>query len=393
MNIFGRKKIVVLGMMTKYPVGGVVWQTMHYLIGFQRLGYDVYYVEAGAHQPSSLLVPPDDLKDRSEAAAAFLDRLMDRFGLANRWAFHALHSDGVCYGMTLTQLNKLYRSAALIINLHGSTTPMPEHSATGRLIYLETDPVEIQIHLSQGDQETIDYLEPHVAFFTFGENYGQPGCLLPVSLQFQFKPTRQPVVLDFWFPYRNGTGSTFTTIGNWRQDWREVTFQGEVYHWSKDLEFARFLDTPARTGGSFELALGRYEETDQQTLEDRGWRVREALGFSLDLDAYRRYIVDSRGEFTVAKDQNVRLKTGWFSDRSATYLAAGRPVITQETGFSRIFPTGEGLFAFSTQEEVCEAVKAIEADYQRHCRASASVAREYFDSGIVLKQLLADAGA
>src|SRR5438045_4906466 len=121
-------------------------------------------------------------------------------------------------------------------------------------------------------------------------------------------------------------------------------------------------------------------------LASHGWRVRPAAGLSEDIDAYRRYIVASRGEYTVAKDQNVRLRSGWFSDRSATYLAAGRPVVTQETGFSNILPTGAGLFGFSTLDEAAAAVERINADYDRHSRAAAELAREYFGHDVVLKR-------
>src|ERR671916_3111487 len=164
-------KIVVLGMMSRSPVAGVVWQTVHYLLGFQRLGYDVYYVEAHALTPLMLMQRADD--DGSAKAAAFIAGVMRRFDLGDRWAFHALHADGRYYGMSEGQLKQLYRSAALLINLHGATQPLPEHSATGRLVYLETDPVLPQIELYHNVQGTVDFLELHCAFFTFGENYGR----------------------------------------------------------------------------------------------------------------------------------------------------------------------------------------------------------------------------
>src|SRR5437870_1344237 len=167
-----RPTVVLLGMMSKHPVAGVVWQTVHYLVGLERLGCKAFYVEAGAHQPSSMLVADDWTGDRSEAAASFIDRVMRRFDLGDRWAFHALHSDGRCYGLSAAELQRLYCSAALIVNLHGATEPLPEHSATGRLIYLETDPVRLQVELTNDLQQTMAFLEPHQAFFTFAENYG-----------------------------------------------------------------------------------------------------------------------------------------------------------------------------------------------------------------------------
>ena len=171
-----------------------------------------------------------------------------------------------------------------------------------------------------------------------------------------------------------------------------MILDGERYSWSKHNEFMKFIDLPQRTAQPFELALSSYEPGDQEMLEGHGWQVRHALDFSTDPDAYRDYITGSRGEYTVAKDQNVRLRTGWFSDRSATYLAAGRPVINQDTGFSNVFPTGEGLFGFSTMEEILAAVEAINSDYARHSRAAEEIAREYFAHDVVLGRLLEDVG-
>ena len=350
MSTAPKKKIVLLGMMTKIPVAGAVWGTMQYLVGFQRLGYDVYYVEAHARTPSMLMERDDD--DGSEKAAAFIDSVMRSFDLGGKWAFHALHDDGRCYGMTEGQLNELYRSAALLINYHGGTVPLPEHCATGRLIYMGTDPVEVEIELDQNWQITIDFMAQHVAFFTWGLNYGNPDCKLPVSPRFQFKHSPPPVVHDLWHRPHDRVGDAFTTIGNWRQDQREIRFKGETYYWSKHHEFLKFIDLPQQTNQVFELGLSSYDEADKRMLESRGWRVRHALDFSIGLDSYREYIAQSRGEFTVAKDQNVRLRSGWFSERSAQYLATGRPVITQETGFSNALPTGLGLFGFSTMEEI-----------------------------------------
>jgi len=389
-NVRSRPKIVVLGMMSKIPVAGVVWQTLHYLLGFERLGFAVYYVEAHARTPSMFMRHEGD--DASELAATTIATVMRRFGMEHRWAFHALHADGRCYGLSERELMSLYSSAALIINLHGGTEPRPEHSATGRLIYLETDPVALQIELFHGRQETIDFLAPHSAFFTFGENYGNPDCGLPVSDRFTFRPTRQPVVVELWRPFANAPGELTTTIGNWRQPWREVHFRGEVFHWSKHHEFLKFLDLPHRTGLPFELALSSYTEADRELLAAHGWHVRPALDFSTDLDAYRDYIAGSRAEFTAAKDQNIRLRSGWFSDRAATYLAAGRPVITQDTGFGNSLPTGEGLFAVVDVEGATAACRAVEADYPRHRRAALAVANDYFDYGVVLTRLLSDVG-
>ena len=384
-----KERIVVLGFLSHFPVAGVAWQTIHYLIGFQRLGYDVFYVECHDCTPSKLMRSQTD--DGATLAAGYINTVMRRFDLANRWAYHAV-SESRYFGLTKTELHELYRSAAAIINLHGSHLPTDELTATNRLVYLETDPVDVEIDLFNQKQETLDYLRPHCAFFTFGERIGQPDCLVPAPKPFQFQPTRQPVVIDFWKDLDFPSGVSFTTIGNWRQSWREVHFNGDVYRWSKHFEFQKFIDLPSCVEQQFELALSNCSEEEKRVLQSHGWGVRNPLEFSGDLDRYRGYIRGSRGEFTVAKDQNIRLRSGWFSDRSATYLAAGRPVITQETGFSKVLPTSKGLFAFSTLQEITSAVEAINKDYDRHRWAALEIARAYFSHEVVLGRLLSDLG-
>ena len=385
-----RPRLVLLGSMTKMPVAGVVWQTAHYLLGFERLGYEVHYVEAHARTPSMLMRSADD--DGSVSAAAFIAGVMRRFDLSDRWAYQALHDDGACFGMSRARLESLFGSAELVINLHGGTHPRPEHYATDRLVYLGTDPVQLELELACGDADAIAFLEPHCAFFTFAENYGRPDCGLPVSERFELLPTRQPVLLDLWERSASARPE-FTTIANWRQRWREVTWEGETYHWSKHFEFMKRIDLPSRTSQALELALANCGREDRDALTRNGWRVRDALAFSTDADAYRDYIATSRGEFTVAKDQNIRFRSGWFSDRAATYLAAGRPVITQDTGFGCALPTGDGLFAWSTDEEAVMALEEVGGDWERHSRAAREIAETRFDARLVLGELLERVGA
>jgi GT2 family glycosyltransferase len=380
-------RVVVLGMLTKMPVPGVAWQTLHYLEGLRRLGCDVWYVETHGRTPSMLM--SHEHEDGSARAAAFIEATLGRFGFGDRWAFHALHHDRRCYGLTERELRRLYGSAALLLNLHGGTLPLPELAASERLVYLETDPVQLQVELHDDVRESLDFLAPHRSFFTFAENLGAPDCGLPVDPRIPFAPTRQPIVLDWWEGGEEPS-ATFTTVGNWRQQWREVRWRGETYHWSKDREWARFLDLPAVTGADFELALSGYEPSDEAALARHGWRVRPAM--DLDLDGYRDFIRGSAAEFTVAKDQNIRLRTGWFSDRSASYLAAGRPVITQDTGFGCALPTGEGLFAVADLDEAAAAVERIVAEPARQRRAAREIARERFAHDVVLRPLLAHAG-
>ncbi|HEX2041519.1 MAG TPA: hypothetical protein VHF24_02680 [Acidimicrobiales bacterium] len=389
--MIARPKVVLLGMLTKIPVGGVIWLVRQYAIGFQRLGFDVYYVEAHGRVPSMFMEHDHD--DGNAKAAAFIADQMGELGMDDRWAYHAVHDGGRCYGMSRAQLNRLYRDAALVVNLHGGTVPLEEHAAGGRLVYMGTDPVELELELHRREQHAVDFLEPHVAFFTWGLNYGNPDCRLPWSERFPFVPSPPPVVVDQWQGVADGAeADAFTTVGNWRQPWRAVTFEGEVYTWSKHHEFEKILDLPRRVDQRFELALSSYTEEDRRLLEEHGWRVRPGLPLSADATSYRDYVAASRGELTAAKDQNVRLRTGWFSERSATYLAAGRPVIQQDTGFGNAIPTGNGVFAFSGLDDAAEAVEAINADYERHRRAATDVARSFFNYDVVLTDLLDHAG-
>ena len=372
-----RGRILVLGMLTRHPVPGMVWLTMQYVDGLRRLGYESYYIEPHAGDPRA----------DSAGSAAQVEATMRRFGFEDRWAVDARHGDGRCYGRTEGELAELYRSADVILNLHGSAKATPELCETGRLVYIGTDPMVMEVALAEGDPAASEYLRRHAAIFTWGECYGTPTCLVPPTDEFVFLPTRQPVIVDHWFPYRGAAGERFTTVGNWRQGHRDYDFLGERFTWSKDHEFAQVLELPSRCGRHFELALASYGEQDRVLLESNGWRVRPARELAT-VDSYRDYITGSLAEFTIAKEQYARLRSGWFSDRSATYLAAGRPVVTSETGFSDHLPTGEGLFAFTDLEEAAGACDAVLADPERHSAAAVQIAREYFGHDVVLTSLL-----
>jgi GT2 family glycosyltransferase len=389
-GVHAATKIVVLGAMSKTPVAGSIWQTVAYLVGLERLGFEVYYVEAHARTPTTLMAHDED--DSAAIAAGFIDSVMRRFDLGDRWALHALHADGSVYGLGEERLSALYRDAACILNLHGATLPRPEHMHTRRLVYVETDPVELQVELDRGDSAARELLDAHCAFFTLGTNFGAGDCRVPLPEEYEFKPVLPPVLLDQWELPVYGRREIFTTVGNWRQEFRDVNFRGEVYRWSKHHEFLKFLELPRVSGRAFELALASDDEMSRKRLLEHGWRVRDAFRLSADVDAYRRYIIESRGEFTVAKDQNIRLRSGWFSDRSATYLAAGCPVISQDTGFGRALPLGEGLFAFSTLEEILEALERINADHPAATRAAREIAREHLDAARVLPAMVDELG-
>jgi len=380
------RTIVVLGMLAKLPVPGVAWQTLHYLLGLRRLGFDVVYVEAHARTPSMLMRTPRD--DGAALAAAYIDRVLRPYAI--RWAFHALHDDGRVLGMSAGSLARAYREAELLINLHGGTEPREELAGRGRLIFLETDPVQLQIELHDGVRAAHEFLAPHAAFFTFAENLHGDDCTLPSTEGYDFKPTRQPVSLDLW---DTGTppGSAFRTVGNWHQAWRSVTYRGETYGWSKDTEWRKFLRLPCRTGQPFELALDidPVETSDLDALAAHGWKLVDPVDEAGDVESYRRYVQGSMAELLVAKSMYVQSNSGWFSDRSACYLASGRPVVAQDTGIRDHLPNGDGLIVFSDLDEAVEGVQRVMRDSDRHRAAARRLAEEHFASDRVLRELLA----
>jgi hypothetical protein len=384
--------LIVLGMMGRTPFAGVAWQALHYLEGFRRLGYDVYYVEDTGEWPYDPV--QNCITADCSYTVNYIDRLVAWCGLLGKWAYRAAAQDNRVFGLSARELNDLYSRADVLVNLTGATLLRDEHMTVPVRIYLETDPVLPQIEVAQGSTFTMDLLSAHTHHFTYGENLGAPDCLVPVG-QFDYHPTRQPIILDWWQgadlaqPPLSGK---FTTIGSWQQAGKDVEWRGETYTWSKHWEFLKFVDLPRRTSQPLELALSCDDSEVLSMLASHGWGVIDALALSRDILPYHDYILSSRGEFTVAKDQNIRLRSGWFSDRSACYLAAGHPVITQDTAFGNILPTGEGLFSFDNMNDVLAALEAINSDYERHSRAATTIAGDCFRAEVVLQKMLTDAG-
>jgi hypothetical protein len=388
--VTGGRPIVVFGIAFLYPLAGVTWQVLHYLVGLRRLGFDPYYVE----DSSRWVYDPrlgDTTPDPAANIAAVLPALQAH-GFGDRWACRVHALDGRCYGLDEGRLRALYREAAALLNVTGAQEIRDDHLTGARRVYIETDPVATQIGVAEGDAKTIEQLAAHDVLFSYGENFGRPDCEVPLE-RFGWLPTRQPVVLDFWPPAPSTAPAPYTTIATWRHQ-KDRVFRGETYYWSKEREFLKILDLPRYSPAPIELALDITPDAPETEplLRQHGWGVVSAAHVSGDVAVYRDYIRHSRGEFTVAKDQNVRLRSGWFSDRSATYLAAGRPVVTQETGFSNILPAGRGLFGWNDLEGIVNALEAIEADHGGHSRAAREIAAEYFAAERVLASLLERAG-
>lgn len=387
-----RRRVVVMGFMGACPIAGVVWQHVHYIEGLRRLGIDVYYIEDSAritYNPETWEVGEDYTH-----AAAVLDRLGRQYGFDGRWAYRARSLPEMpTAGLPAAKIRELYAHADATLSICGSAELNDDILRSPNLIYVESDPGVEQIKIDQGDAETIGHIKAHHHRFTFGESVGTPDFPVPLH-GVVWHPTRQPVVTDLWqAPDTPPPDAKLTSIANWNTSGKkDIAWRGDTYLWSKSREFLRFVGAPQRAGEPFELATDIKEDATRALFLANGWRLGDPHALSINDTVYQQYIQRSKGEFTVAKDQYVRLRTGWFSDRSACYLAAGRPVITQETGFSDHLPTGRGLLPFGDLDEVAAHVRAINADPAAHRRAARAIAREHFEAEDVLRRLLETAG-
>ena len=401
------RRIVVVGTLASSPYAGMAWMHMQIAVGLRRLGHDVYYVEATSVWPYD---PIRKMKvNDSDYAVPYLGTVAESFGLGGRWGYRRSFSDKEWLGLGRDKAEDLLAHADAVLNISGATRlRTKENLKVGRLVYYGTDPGFHEIGFAAGDRIVRRTVDQHDDFVTYGENIGSEICRIPPLPRLRAK-TRQPVLVDLW---QAGSPTTvaFTTVCNWKQEGHDIEFQGELFYWSKHREFLKFIELPRRTKQPIELAVGLVDASvtrpgfgdlipavgmtkgERRSLAENGWQLRNSHDFTRDPWAYREYIRASRGEFTVGKDQNVRLRSGWFSERSACYLAASRPVVTQDTGFGSVLPTGEGLFAFNTMEEILTAFDAINSAYERHSRAAREIAEEYFRAETVLTRLLEDLG-
>jgi hypothetical protein len=387
-----RKRIIVTGYMARCPIAGVIWQHIHYIVGLQRLGHEVFYIEDSTAHPYHPL--QYDYVDDWSYTAAIMPKLAAQFGFANRWGYRARFlPDRPTAGLSGARIDELYREADAVINVCGEQELHEDLLQNRCLIYIESDPGKEQCVIDNNPDAPIRAtLAQYQAVFTFGEHIGTAKFPVPLH-DVPWQPTRQPIVTDFW--KADGpppSSAVFTSVANWNTKGKDIEWRGDRYLWSKALEFLRFKDAPQRSGETFELATNLKDEPTRAELQSLGWRLTSPQEISIDHDLYVQYLRGSKGEFTVAKDQYVRLNTGWFSDRTACYLAAGRPVITQETGFTDLYGGERGLLSFRTVDEAAEAVRAVNADYAAHSRAAFEVAAEHFEATKVIASILDRAG-
>jgi hypothetical protein len=362
---------------------------LQYVLGLRRLGHETLYLEDTGwyYDPwsrtycdrwSGTQLP------KASRPPAFLDSIFRQHDLGDRWTWFDI--DGTAHGVTGRRLTEFLAAADLLVHVTGGGILRDQYMTIPHRAWIDTDPGRVQMRAATpSGGEHLQRLRQHTVHFSFGCRIGSADCDIP-SLGLTWHPTRQPLDLDLWPIGPPQPDSRFTTIMKWAP-YQPIEYHGKTYG-MKDIEFAKFVRLPELTRQPIEVAMEGRPPRALQQLKGLGWQTRDALEISASLTSYRQFIQQSRGEWSVAKHCYVASRSGWFSDRSAAYLASGRPVMLQSTGFEEWLPTGAGLFAFSTPDDVLWAMDQINADYQRHCRVAREIAERYFDASKILTQLV-----
>jgi hypothetical protein len=389
-----RLRIIVTGLVGLYPVGGVAWDYLQYVVGLARLGHDVFYHEDTWSWPYHPVQKTNTAE--GDYSASYIRDFFESYApdLADRW--HYLHLHETSFGMRRESFDQVAATADLFINVSGACM-IPENLSPRCLkVFLDTDPGYNQIMLSErlAWSENVERwcksVRDHDRHFTYAENIDGADCLVP-QMDFTWKPTRMPVVLALWEPLarRLAAGALpWTTIMTWNAFKGKLVYQGVEYG-SKGAEFEKLMDLPKHLQVPLKVAVGGMTAPVER-LAANAWQVVDGPEETLTPASYQGFIRHSRGEISPAKHVYVAMRTGWFSCRSACYLAAGRPVVVQDTGFSTIYPGGEGLLPFRTEAEAVAGIVAVEGDYAQHAGAALAIAREYFDAGKVLSRMIED---
>jgi hypothetical protein len=384
-----RPLVIVTGYNIRYPLSGQVTHNLNYLVGLSRLGCEVWYVEESGSWPYSCFNPAtgEMTSDPSEGLR-LLQQTLAPHGLDRNWLFV---DEQRCYhNRTAAETLDLCRRADALLNI-SFVTWLPEFAECKRRIYVDTDPGVTQFQMSAERTPSMSgFASPydHHFHYTVGLNVGAPDCTVP-TWGLQWRPWFQPIVLDL-FPYTyTPEAKMFTTVMSWAAR-KPMVYDGVEYGF-KSQEFLRFLDLPQRAGKQFEIAMSGVGTHRDEVLR-HGWQLRLPSDVTRDCQTYRDFIARSRGEFSVASNIYVKTRGGWFSDRSAVYLAMGKPLVIQDTNARCRLPAGEGFLTFQTMDEILAALEEVNGNYERHCKTARRLAEEYFDSSKLLSRMLDEVG-
>jgi hypothetical protein len=382
MHLFNKQKILVLGYIIRGPLAGMTWHYLNYVLGLRKFGHDIFYLEDSGDTEYSCYNPVRNTNDTDPSyGLRYANKVFTQFDLKNNWAYFDKHTNSWLGNRSEIALKKI-SDADVLINISVSNPIRTWLERIPVRIVIDTDPVFTQIR-NLTDPARRQLCDAHTHYFTFGENYGKEYCTIPAD-GFDWKPARQPVFIDAWKNNISSTHNGWTTVMQW-DSYKEREYLGKVYG-MKSKTFQQYIDLPSRNSNEkFQLAVG---EGPAEVLNSRNWNPIPSLDVSKSLDLYKDFIANSKGEFAVAKHRYAITNSGWFSERSACYLASGKPVIVQETGFSKLIRSGEGLLSFTSPEDATEKIKIVNANYNFHSKKALEIVNEYFDSDKVLNQLL-----
>ena len=377
--------IIVGSYMVRYPLAGMLSWVLQYLTGFKKLGHEVYFVEKSGY-PNSCYDPSRDvMSDQCAYGIQTVSSLLAAHGLGDNWCFVA--RSGEYHGLSRSNIEALFRSADLFVDMGTHGAWMDEAATASRRVLIDGEPGFTQIKLAHRTEAGLE-TPAYDCYYTTGKNIGKPGNPAP-TVGRHWKHLYHPVDTDLFACSESSPRAPYTTVMNW-QSHQPIEFRGQVYG-QKDLEFAKFVSLPTRCGVRFDVAISG-KKVPHDTLRQHGWNILDAHHVTRSFSSFKDFIAHSRAEFSVCKNVFVANQTAWFSDRSAAFLASGRPVVLQDTGFSQYLPTGRGLFAFQTLDEARDAIAAIEADYSLHAAAARTIAVELLESRVILKTFLDELG-
>jgi hypothetical protein len=368
--------VLVAGALANRPRhGGMAWVPVSWARGLRQLGFDVLFAEQ--------IERPDP------SSVAWFEAVVERFGLSD--AACLVHGDGPeTTGLPYDDLVARAEDASLLVNLSGHLTLRPVFDAVGLRLYVDLDPGYTQLWAEAGLAGA--HLDGHDRFATVGLNVGDRRCSLPTGGR-SWIPTLPPVLIGEWPAAAGAAGAAFTTVTSWRNPLGTIEHDGRTYG-SKAHRFRRLLELPHRLDAAFELALeiDPADESDRGKLQAGGWRLVEPWRVAGDPAAFRDYLSSSLAEFSVAQPLYAETASGWFSDRTAHYLASGRPAVVEDTGVGARYPLGEGLLAFAGPEEAAVACRSVLAEPERHRTAARAFAERHLDSDVVLATLMTEIG-
>ena len=381
-----RPLAVVVGCIGKLPYAGMTAYVVHHILGLQDLGYDVHYVErlnrSGEAYDPRTSVSSDD----TSYALQYLPQVLEVYGLGHR-AFSFIDRENACHGSGWPRLKDVLSHADFVLTV-ADPTWFEELALCEQRIFIDGDPMFTQVAMATGEGSRSEPPRHYPTLFSYCTRFGMPDCKVP-DVGRTWLPTRPLVATRDWTMAPGDRSLPLTALLHWAAG-GELQWNGSTYG-HKDREFEAFIDLPQHVEGTVVVAAGG-RKAPRDLLRAKGWRLEDPLENTIDRAAYRKFVAESRADLGIAKHAYVATRSGWFSDRSTCFLAASRPVLHQETGFSEWLPSTPGVLPFSNLENLKEAIHRLDLDYEQHVAGAREVAVEHFEASKVLSGMLGTAG-